>query len=155
MLPKYLPNLALLPLPTEAFHHPQLYSTWQVLLVGPFVANSSSVYLFSYFSCVQLFATSWTVARWAPLYINLEVIFLKLIKSLPYLKPIWGFASLTSHMLFLIPAAAAAAAKSLQSCPTLCNPIDGSPPGSPPLGLSRQDHWSGLPFPSPVHEREK
>ena len=26
-------------------------------------------------------------------------------------------------------AAAAAAAKSLQSCPTLCNPIDGSPPG--------------------------
>ena len=28
-------------------------------------------------------------------------------------------------------AAAAAAAKSLQSCPTLCNPIDGSPRGSP------------------------
>ena len=27
-------------------------------------------------------------------------------------------------------AAAAAAAKSLQSCPTLCSPIDGSPPGS-------------------------
>ena len=27
--------------------------------------------------------------------------------------------------------AAAAAAKSLQSCPTLCNPIDSSPPGSP------------------------
>ena len=27
--------------------------------------------------------------------------------------------------------AAAAAAKSLQSCPTLCDPIDGSPPGSP------------------------
>ena len=45
-------------------------------------------------------------------------------------------------------AAAAAAAKSLQSCPTLCNPIDGSPPGSPVLGFSRQEHWSGLPFPS-------
>ena len=29
-------------------------------------------------------------------------------------------------------AAAAAAAKSLQSCPTLCDPIDGSPPGSHP-----------------------
>ena len=28
----------------------------------------------------------------------------------------------------------AAAAKSLQSCPTLCDPIDGSPPGSPVLG---------------------
>ena len=29
----------------------------------------------------------------------------------------------------------AAAAKSLQSCPTLCNPIDGSPPGSPIPGI--------------------
>ena len=50
---------------------------------------------------------------------------------------------------------AAAAAKSLQSCPTLCNPIDGSPPGSLVLGFSRQEHWSGLPFPSPMHESEK
>ena len=32
-------------------------------------------------------------------------------------------------------AAAAAAAKSLQSCPTLCDPIDGSPPGSPIPGI--------------------
>ena len=30
-----------------------------------------------------------------------------------------------------IVSATAAAAKSLQSCPTLCHPIDGSPPGSP------------------------
>ena len=92
---------------------------------------------------------------------------------------------------------AAAAAKSLQSCPTLCDSIDGSPPGSPIPGIlqartlewvaisfsnawkwlvkvmslshvrllatpwteayhappsmvfSRQEHWSGLPFPSP------
>ena len=36
----------------------------------------------------------------------------------------------------------AATAKSLQSCPTLCDPIDGSPPGSPSLGFSRQEHWS-------------
>ena len=47
------------------------------------------------------------------------------------------------------------AAKSLQSCPTLCDPIDGSPPGSLSLGFSRQEHWSGLPFPSPMHESEK
>ena len=52
-------------------------------------------------------------------------------------------------------AAAVAAAKSLQSCLTLCDPIDGSPPGSPSLGFSRQEHWSGLPFPSPMHESEK
>ena len=32
-------------------------------------------------------------------------------------------------------AAAAAAAKSLQSCPTLCDPIDGSPLGSPVPGI--------------------
>ena len=50
---------------------------------------------------------------------------------------------------------AAAAAKSLQSCLTLCDPIDGSPPGSPSLGFSRQEHWSELPFPSPMHESEK
>ena len=91
-------------------------------------------------------------------------------------------------------AAATAAAKSLHSCPTLCHPIDGSPPGSPVPGIlqtrilewvaisfsnacmhakslqscltlcdpwtaahqaalytgfSRQEYWSGLPFPSP------
>ena len=33
------------------------------------------------------------------------------------------------------PNPAAAAAKSLQSCPTLCNPIDGSPPGFPVPGI--------------------
>ena len=49
----------------------------------------------------------------------------------------------------------AAAAKSLQSCPSLCDPIDGSPPGSAVPGILRQEHWSGLPFPSPMHESEK
>ena len=48
----------------------------------------------------------------------------------------------------------AAAAKSLRSSPTLCDPIDGSPPGPPSLGFSGQEHWSGLPFPSPVPESE-
>ena len=50
--------------------------------------------------------------------------------------------------------AAAIAAKSLQSCPTLCNPIDGSPTGSSVPGIL-QARWSGLPFPSLVHESEK
>ena len=53
-----------------------------------------------------------------------------------------------------ISAAAAAAAKSLQSCLTLCDPVDGSPPGSPSLVFSRQEHWNGLPFPSLMHESE-
>ena len=34
-----------------------------------------------------------------------------------------------------------------QSCPTLCNPMDYRPPLS--MGFSRQERWSGLPFPSP------
>ena len=60
------------------------------------------------------------------------------------------------HLSYLgSPAAAAAAAKSLQSCLTLCDPIDGSLLGSPSLGFSRQERWSGLPFPSPMQESEK
>jgi len=45
-------------------------------------------------------------------------------------------------------AAAAAAAKSLQSCPTLCNPIDGSPPGSSVLGIlqARTLEWVAISF---------
>ena len=41
----------------------------------------------------------------------------------------------SSWVLLVLPAAAAAAAKSLQSCPTLWDPIDGSPPGSPIPGI--------------------
>ena len=42
-------------------------------------------------------------------------------------------------------------AKSLQSCLTLCNPMDCSPPGSSVHGFSRQEYWSGLPCPLPGH----
>ena len=44
--------------------------------------------------------------------------------------------------------AAAAAAKSLQSCPTLCDPIDGSPPGSPVPGIlqARMLEWVAISF---------
>ena len=48
----------------------------------------------------------------------------------------------------------AAAAKLLQSCPTLCNPIGAAHQAPQSLGFSRQEHWSGLPFPSPMHESE-
>ena len=43
---------------------------------------------------------------------------------------------------------AAAAAKSLQSCPTLCDPIDGSPPGSPVPGIlqARTLEWVAISF---------
>ena len=47
-----------------------------------------------------------------------------------------------------VAAAAAAAAKSLQSCLTLCNPIDGSPPGSPVPGIlqARTLEWVAISF---------
>ena len=46
------------------------------------------------------------------------------------------------------PAAAAAAAKSLQLCPTLCDPIDSSPPGSPVPGIlqARTLEWVAISF---------
>ena len=45
-------------------------------------------------------------------------------------------------------AAAAAAAESRQSCPTLCDPIDGSPPGSPVPGIlqARTLEWVAISF---------
>ena len=45
---------------------------------------------------------------------------------------------------------AAATAKSFQSCPTLCNPTDGSPPGSPVLGIlqARTLEWVAISFSS-------
>ena len=83
---------------------------------------------------------------------------------LPFLNPGWTAGSsqftyclsLAWRILSItLQACAAAAAKLLQSCATLCDPIDGSSPGFPSLGFSRQEHWSGLPFPSPMHESEK
>ena len=51
----------------------------------------------------------------------------------------WGFPA---------AAAAAATAKSLQLCPTLCDPIDGSPPGSPVPGIlqARTLEWVAISF---------
>ena len=59
--------------------------------------------------------------------------------------PAWSFTTLNStHIL----AAAAAAAKSLQSCLTLCGPIDSSPPGSPVPGIlqARTLEWVAISF---------
>jgi len=49
---------------------------------------------------------------------------------------------------YQLTAVAAAAAKSLQSCPTLCDPIDGSPAGSPVPGIlqARILEWIAISF---------
>ena len=51
---------------------------------------------------------------------------------------------------------AAAAAKSLQSCPTLCDPIDGSPPGSPIPGIlqARTLEWVAISFSLIIREMQ-
>ena len=66
------------------------------------------------------------------------------------------YPALTNGLLTIEPpskpiaAAAAAAAQSLQSCPTLCDPIDGSPPGSPVPGIlqARTLEWVASSFPN-------
>ena len=56
--------------------------------------------------------------------------------------------SCTSFPLFIISSFAAADAKSLQSCPTLCDPIDGLPTGSPVPGIlqARTLEWVAISF---------
>ena len=61
--------------------------------------------------------------------------------------PLGGVTGLVAFGFFF-SAAAAAAAKSLQSCSTLCDPIDGSPPGSPVPGIlqARILEWVAISF---------
>ena len=63
----------------------------------------------------------------------------------------FNFFTTKSILIFLVyctAAAAAAAAKLLQSCPTPCDPIDGSPPGSPIPGIlqARTLEWAAISF---------
>ena len=64
-----------------------------------------------------------------------------ILSNLPHSSP---------ERIWLIPifAHSAAAAKSLQSCPTLCNPLDGSPLGSPIPGIlqARTLEWVAITF---------
>ena len=58
------------------------------------------------------------------------------------------FVGKAMSLLFNMLSDAAAAAKSLQSCPTLCDPIDGSPPGCPVPGIlqARTLEWVAISF---------
>ena len=54
--------------------------------------------------------------------------------QLPFIS-LWNYPAHKNEPHHISRSAAAAAAKSLQSCPTLCDPTDGSPPGSPIPGI--------------------
>ena len=58
------------------------------------------------------------------------------------------FLKINANLSQTLSRHAAAAAKSLQSCPTLCDPIDGSPPGSPVPGIlqARTLEWVAISF---------
>ena len=58
----------------------------------------------------------------------------------------WTFVDKVMSLLFTMLSAAAAVAKSLQSCPTLCDPIDSSPPGSAVPGIlqARTVEWVAI-----------
>ena len=58
------------------------------------------------------------------------------------------YVTLQKFLILDEDSAAAAAAKSLQSCSTLCDPIDGSPPGSPVPGIlqARTLEWVAISF---------
>ena len=72
-----------------------------------------------------------------------------------YILLIYIFRSFRNYILTSGILYAAAAAKSLQLCPTLCDPIDGSPPGSPISGILQARTLEWVATPSPTHESEK
>ena len=76
------------------------------------------------------------------------------IKKLKKNKPTGTFSKNVT-VPGLSRSAAAAAAKLLHRIQLCATPQMAAHQAPPSLGFSRQEHWSGLPFPSPVHESEK
>ena len=80
------------------------------------------------------------------------------IFSLPLTEmPLYALMVTLHSLLSYVPAATATAAKSLQSCPTLCDPIDGSPPGFPVPGIlqARILEWVAISFSNAWRWKEK
>ena len=78
------------------------------------------------------------------------LLFKGLLHTYVYMCVYMYWYTLHSYLDKYTHSAAAAAAKSLQSCPTLCNPRDGSPPGSPVPGIlqARTLEWVAISFSS-------
>jgi len=91
-----------------------------------------------------LYFSSFSVSVYIILVLISQIPFVILFK---YLLFIHVMLNIFWNVLVVIMAAAAAA-KSLQSCPTLCDPIDGSPPGSPVPGIlqTRTLEWVAISF---------
>ena len=117
-------------------------------------SSKASILRCSAFFIVQLshphMTTGKTIAltRWTFVSKVMSLFFNKLarlvITFLPRSKQKW----ISSYITQSSPNRINAAAKSLQSCPTLCDPIDGSPPGSPVPGIlqARTLEWVAISF---------
>ena len=105
-----------------------------------------------------LFAIPWTIACQAPLSMGFPSknngVGCHFLLQGTFPTQGWNLCPLQWQILYhwatqeAMTDAAAAAAKSLQSCPTLCDPIDGSPPGSPGPGIlqARTLEWVAISF---------
>ena len=104
--------------------------------------------MLSHFIRVRLFANLWTEAP--PTLLSMGFSRTKYWSGLPCPPPGDFPNPGTKPISLTSPALAAAAAKSLQSCPTLCDPRDGSPPGSPVPGIlqARTLEWDAISFSS-------
>ena len=82
------------------------------------------------------------------LYTNTEKIEREIKETIPFTIAMKRIKYLGIYLPRETAAAAAAAAKSLQSCPTLCDHLDGSPPGSPVPGIlqARTLEWVAISF---------
>ena len=89
-------------------------------------------------------------------YKSLEIMYFRMANFFPpnflnsvtrYREGLWPLLPCMSSCL----CAHHAAAKSLQSCLTLCDPMDGSPPGSPVPGILQARTLEWVAFPSPTH----
>ena len=98
-------------------------------------------------SRIRLLVTPWTVAYQAPPSMGFSR--QEYWSGVPSPSPSeLKWTGMGKIIQMTIISAAAAAAKLLQSCPTLCDPIDGSPPGSPVPGIlqARTLEWGAIAF---------
>ena len=100
------------------------------------------VCVLSYLNRVRLSATPWTIALQAPLSLGFSR--QEYWSGLPFPSPVIKYE--VSEM---------SEVKSLSRVQLFATPWTVTYQVPPSLGFSRQEHWSGLPFPSPVHESEK
>ena len=79
------------------------------------------------------------------------------IKYITIKDPLYSTGNSTQYSVvtYMGKEAAAAAAKSLQSCLALCDLWTVAHQAPLSIGFSRQEHWNGLPFPSPGKEARK